>query len=136
MPKSAKIGNALLCEYVAKGDGGKNTLVNVFAGNILVSEFPARLMFGLYFEIIPGDKEIKKGDLQILRDGKMVATATMEFAPSAQDVPMATVLQSFPVPFEQPGSIDIKFSIDGGRPIQVLRKMVGLIDEATAPRGD
>jgi len=51
--KQLKTGNVVLCEYVAKSEGGKFTLVNVYGGDVLVSNMPARLHLGLYIEFLP-----------------------------------------------------------------------------------
>jgi hypothetical protein len=51
--KQLQFGNVVLCEYVAKGDRNKHTLVNVYTGDIIVATLPARLHLGLYAEYLP-----------------------------------------------------------------------------------
>lgn len=52
MAKKLIFGNCVLCEFVAKGAGNKHTLVNVYSGDVIVTEFPANLMIALYIEYL------------------------------------------------------------------------------------
>lgn len=49
--KKLRLGNALLCDYVGRGERNKHTLVNVYSGNVMFDALPADFGFGLYIEI-------------------------------------------------------------------------------------
>lgn len=51
MAKRLKFGNVVVCEHVVSGSSNKHTLINTYAGNIVVETMPARLAFGFYFEL-------------------------------------------------------------------------------------
>lgn len=41
----------LLCEYVAQDKGNKFIVAGIYAGDIVVPEFPAKLLFAIYAEV-------------------------------------------------------------------------------------
>ena len=47
------IENAILCEHLVPGLNNKQTLINLYAGNILVKEFPAQIPIAIYIELKP-----------------------------------------------------------------------------------
>lgn len=86
--KRIKIGNALACEFIAPGATGKPTLANVFSGDILVQEMPARISLAFYIEILP-DQDIPKVILLQLMLGKKtlaIAEAEIELEPGKMGV--------------------------------------------------
>jgi hypothetical protein len=73
--KTIHIGNAVVCEYVAAGENGKTSLINVYSGDIIVSALPSSLHLGIYIELIPetdGDIDIQ---MEIMLGEKMLAEA-------------------------------------------------------------
>jgi hypothetical protein len=68
--KRVKILNAIACEYVASGAYGKHNLVNVYAGDILVEHFPARIPLAFYIELMPDRGLPKSIDIAVTENRK------------------------------------------------------------------
>jgi hypothetical protein len=89
MSLSTNLRAALLCEDVRLEQGGKFTIVGVFANDIIVSQFPANLSLSAFIEYIPpkagpfelrysflaGDKLLAhmRGDLFVNEPGTVAA---------------------------------------------------------------
>jgi hypothetical protein len=86
--KKLRFGNCLLCEHVVPGAYNKQTLVNVYTGDIRIAELPAAIFFGLYIEYSPDDigemsinLEIKIGDTAVGRiESKFVVGPQLDIA--------------------------------------------------------
>ena len=112
MKKPLKFENASLCEYVAKGSGNKHTLVNVFSGDVIVSEMPAQMTFGIYVELVPEDIE-SPITIQITIDGNMIIELPpVDASELAQGRRMNIVVQSFPLRIDK----DVTFEVIGSAP--------------------
>jgi hypothetical protein len=77
--KRIRVGNAVVCEFIVQGSTGKHTLVNVFGGDILVKELPARISLAFYIEIVPDAGMPKDLKLDLILGTKTLATADAEF---------------------------------------------------------
>ena len=95
---SIKITTALLCDDARKEDNGKEVLIGVYTGDVLVSEFPAQLVVCLWLlteteaageiekevrAVGPDGKTITSGlfHVSILRDGKGSASFALTKMP-------------------------------------------------------
>jgi len=74
-----KFGTALACEYVAEGSNRKQTLVNVYAGDILVPHFPINLAIAFYVEIGPDDNLPPEFEITIKNGRKTILSAEVRF---------------------------------------------------------
>jgi hypothetical protein len=124
--------NAILCEDVRYEVGNKKSLIGTFAGNIIVSEFPAAIQLAVYLEYTPktvGKDE--KVDLEMWQDDVKIGSATIIV--NAKNNDNATlILPRAIVPFKKEGAFRVTASIDGGQSFEVLTKQ--LIKGAIAQR--
>lgn len=124
MAKRLKILNAILCEHVVAGAGGKFTLVNVFSGDIVLATMPATLTFGLYVELA---KETTPPSLKVefLYDGDVVVALQAQFPAPDPNAPV-TVLA---VPVMHTGvdkdlSFEVVASAEGYARTLIMKKRI------------
>lgn len=79
MAKRIKIGNAVLCEHVVKGENNKHVLINTYGGDVIVSQMPAQLTFGVYLEIWPNEPGQMKLAFEIVKNRKSLFKSEVEF---------------------------------------------------------
>ena len=116
-----KVGNVVLCEYVAKGMGMKHSLINAYHGDVVCESLPGNLQFGLFIEIAAPSPEamtleIFAGDDLVLR-----VEATLDVT---NDEPSVAVLPQFIVEFKQDCDLVVKITPKGGKAKIVLQKKV------------
>jgi hypothetical protein len=97
MPRKPKIrlGNALLCEYAARGNRNKYTLVNVYSGNVVFDVLPAPFGFGLFIEIMGEQGPNKLGHVTVsirLNGDEMLSVGAEQ--PEGQGALVLTQIQS------------------------------------------
>lgn len=132
MAKPLKFGNASLCEYVAKGAGNKHTLVNVFSGDVIVSEFPANIMFGIYLEYMQEPTDVPSLTIEIIIDGNAIATLPVNIAPGEDGRPLNIVIQSMALSLEKDTTLEVVASAPRRRRTTVLSKRLykGIIPQS------
>lgn len=77
MAKHLKFTNAVLCEHAVQGANNKPTLINVFAGDIIVAELPTILTFGLFIEMSRGSPSHMRVEFQ--NNGQPFAALVTDF---------------------------------------------------------
>ena len=128
--KRIKIGNAVACEFIAPGANGKHTLANVFSGDILVREMPARISLAFYIEILP-DQDIPKMirlELVLGKKTLAVAEAEIELEPSKMGV---VALPSIQVNVEEDTKLKVIATGDGFARTVVIEKAITKGDIST-----
>ena len=125
MAKKLKVGNAILCEYVAMGANNKHILINVFSGDVIVQEMPADLRFGLYVELArPQSPHTEKFTFQILVNGEVKIGGEFEMV---DDTTVGIVmLQQFPLRILVPSTINLVLTAEGYAKATALSKTVSL----------
>lgn len=127
-----KLGNVIACEYIVEGANNKHTLINTYAGDILVQEFPAAIAVAFYIELLPtrdynGDLEIT---LMVEKKAAMKGGAKLNFAvgtPSVMAIPMGLVT------LPKAATFKLLIGLKGARPIKAVEKSVSLNKSVTAP---
>jgi hypothetical protein len=132
MPPKIKIGNAVLCEHVVEGLGKKHTLVNTFAGDVLVPQFPATLFFGLYIEYY-SEKDHGNLSIDILIDGKKFAEVTVSYTLATPGRPGIISIPIFEVGAPSEGVLEIVMREEGRRRTPVLKKQILLLGGPNDP---
>ena len=74
-----RVNYCLVCDDVRREESGKDILVGVYSGELLLDSLPATLLISLFIEIAPGKTGIQKLRLRTLFDEACVydATATL-----------------------------------------------------------
>ena len=125
MPNSINIGNAILCDYVSRGENNKHILVGVYSGDVLFVEFPPVSVFGLYLEYLIEGTERTEIKFSIRLNGDLVGEAVAEYEPT--DFAQYTVfaLQQFPLPtLTTDSTLDVSLSAPGFRTVRALQKHI------------
>jgi len=121
--KTIHIGNAVVCEYVAAGENGKTSLINVYSGDIIVSALPSSLHLGIYIELIPetdGDIDIQ---IEIMLGEKMLAEAHVKIT-GKKNEPASIVLAAMQILIEQDTMLKVIADGDGYEKRTVLAKKI------------
>lgn len=123
MTKPVTFLNTLLCEHVVPGLGNKNTLINVLAGDVVVSEFPARLLFGFYTEYI---SHVPSGKvrIEINMDRKLFAHVDAEFKDTKVGTPGAIAVPVMEFGIDRDIELTFVAKIDGARAQTILKRRV------------
>lgn len=124
MPEQVKVTNKLLCELVSPSNNNKHTLVNVYSGDIVVSELPAHLQFGLYIEaaIEPGYRGVLQLEIRWLK--KAIIKGETEVGGKSNERTAVIVLPSFPLRIDRDGVLDVFLSGDDIRRQKLLSKKI------------
>lgn len=121
--KRLKIGNVLACEYAALGSHGKHTLINLYAGDIVVREFPATFPLAFYIEIFPQADTPQRLNIIISQGRQKRAEVAAEFAFEPSKVGVI-VLPQLPLTFSKNGEFRVVITGEGLIPTTVLKKKV------------
>ena len=122
--KYLKFANAILCEYAAKGEINKHTLVNVLCGDIVVRELPAKLHLGIYLEYIPDSTDPIDMQLHIALGEKTVANILVKLTDQRKGFPGMIVIPSLEVGIDKNLKFTIKASCEGYRKTTILSKRI------------
>lgn len=123
--KQFKTANAVACEYVALGSNNKHTLVNVYGGDIIVREFPARVPLAFYIEILPDRGMPSRAKLQVLQNKKLRAEidAEFEFEPGKL---AAIILPQLPYVISKDTTVRVVAECEGYSRTTLLKKTISV----------
>ena len=110
MAKNLRFGNMIFCEYAGRGEGGKSTLLNIYSGDILVSTFPALLLFSFYVECYPGNDSPLKVNIVIRKNGVDFAKVEPEIMPTKEGEPAVIMIQQISMTFDGPSLLEFKIA--------------------------
>lgn len=121
MAKKIPFGNAILCDYVGRADGGKSTLVGAFSGNVVLEEAPANLVLGFYLELGPFE-QTQVITIQIRLNGTPVGVMENEIERSEH--PAVVAIQQFPLRIDGPSDLEILGRAGGFSQTYFIKKKV------------
>jgi hypothetical protein len=124
MVKSFKVNTAILCEHALKSENNKNTLINIYSGDILVSALPAILYFGLYLElqVPPHDDLDISADIRVGGKTQFAVKATLMAGDTQPAANLLVPLFSLHIADET--EIKVLVSIPGQRAKTALTKRI------------
>lgn len=123
--KKLRLGNVLLCDYLTPGQGNKHVLVNTYTSDIVVSELPARMQFGLYAEIFLYPDQPRELQVDIVVGQKRIIEIQAEFADNSGG-PALLAIPTFPVPASKETTLQIVLICDGYQKTTALKKAIRL----------
>ena len=128
--KSWKPGNIVMCEYVVEGVNNKHTLINTYAGDIIVNEVPAQIPIAFYMEFIPTESKAEHLKMRILVGKKEAVggTAEVEFEagrPAIMVVPMGILR------IDETTSLQLFVQSGDDRPTKILERKITYVEKAT-----
>lgn len=77
--KQFKVQNAIACEYVSQGAGGRHTLLNVYTGDTLVHQVPALIPIAFYIELMPDKSHPPLIKVAVLKNNDKMAEIEAKF---------------------------------------------------------
>jgi hypothetical protein len=124
MPK-LKLGNAIVCEFVAQGVNNKHSIINNYAGDIFVGEFPTRLPLAFYVELVADFTKTVEGSISVLLGRKKIAGLAAEFD-FVEGIPNILVAPTASILIEKSCTLRLTVDIAGHKPIVAIRKQINL----------
>jgi hypothetical protein len=126
MAKKFKVGNALLADYVGQGNRNKHTLVNVYAGDVIVQKFPVDLAFGVYVELLLAstDGAPSEFEVELMFGGKPVLKAKGRVKVEGSGKNTIFVIPMFQLTVENEGQLELKISAEGFNRTTLISKHV------------
>jgi hypothetical protein len=130
-----KFGNVVLCEHVVLGDNSKVTLINNYAGDILVAELPASLMFGFYGEhIAEADYQTRNMTVEFVLGGAEHARVEIVMSGGLEGLPAIIAVPFFQISVPSAMDIEVFTQADGFARTRILRKSISVPPDPTALR--
>ena len=120
------IENAVLCEDIRQEVRNKNTLVGIYAGDIMVSQLPANIDLAFYLDGKYREKKSTPMEVRISGPGRDAATAPIEFAPIGDTLGFAMISPRMRVQLEQEGEFKVSMRELGGSWKTLIAKKVTL----------
>ena len=133
MPTRPKFGNVVLCEHVIPGGGNKHSLINVFAGDLLLPQFPAKLGLGFYAEYYPKDASDGKMTLELRINKKTFARIEVAFERYREGAPGIIAISFFELNVEQETQLEIFSRPVTGKAALILRKNILMAPSSALP---
>lgn len=124
MAKALKFGNAILCEFISRGAGNKHSLINVFSGDVIVSEFPATMMIAVYIEYTPDPTDPQEVSLHVYIGDDLAANVPVKIKPSPSSNVATIVFQGMGVKIPKETSLRVTASAPGYKTMTVLSKRI------------
>ncbi len=119
-----KFGNVALCEHVVPSGKGKYTLINVFAGDVIVPSFPAMVTFGFYAEVVPDANGPMDLALKLKTDQKVIGRIDGELEDSKPGLPTPPVIPLATPEFEKECTFSLVAESKSYRSKTILKKKI------------
>lgn len=123
----SKFRNAILCDDIRDEAGGKNSLMGVFAGDIVVAHLPATINLAFFLQYFPdaSDGPSLSSELRLLQDDREMGKFAMKAdTPPAGQV-VTIILPRGMLAFDKEGTLRMVVSMNG-KEEEVLSKKVML----------
>jgi hypothetical protein len=128
MPDDFKVTNAIACEHLASGHAGKYILINTYAGDILVAEFPARVAMAFYVELEPKKFGKLPLNIQLTIDRKVIIHGVSEASFEKGNAAIIAIPDGI-LTFERKSIFKLSLWVEGSKPVTVLKKEIRLSDK-------
>lgn len=122
--KQDHIRNFLLCDNVVTDIQHRHTLVAVYANDILVPEFPARIRLALYGEFVTGRAGDHYIELDFLADGNNILKAVLRLTITDPDQVTPLLVPGLDVAIAQEVDLALAATCNGKRPKELIRKKI------------
>lgn len=122
MAKKLKFHNAILCEHVVAGANRKQTLINVYSGDIIMGEMPAPLNLGLFIEMAAGSPLTMEVELQF--DKVAFAKITAKFPHGNEGKPSNLVVSLIQATIEKDLTFSVVATAEGYAKTTIIEKRI------------
>jgi hypothetical protein len=125
MAKTIKLGNVILCDYVARGENNKHILLNVYSGDVLFTQFPPVVAFGLYIEYFLDTSEKIGVTFVVKANGDNLIEGATEFGPTVDGQYAVLAIQQFPLTLSGADTtLEVWLSAPEFRAVRAIQKRV------------
>lgn len=121
MKKSFKVSNAIACEHVIDSTNKKHTLINTYAGDILLSEFPAAIFLAFYIELMGSVAYETDVEISLYLDRKEVMKGPLNIKFDGIN-PLVIAIPSGVLQVETPAKMRLMITPSGGKAIKIIEK--------------
>lgn len=122
--KPLKVGQALICEYVAEGARGKHTLINVYTGDIRIKQMPATFPIGIFVEIIPQPDQPSEFEIEVLIDEKLHGKLVGEFGEFELGKSALVAVPQLPITVKENSTVKIVATCPGFKRTTAIEKKI------------
>lgn len=132
MTNPLKITNMIVAEYIVEGVNNKHTIINVYSGDILLSEIPASIPIAFYIEM--KSSRDYSGTISIkLMLGKKVAMEGGANVELRAGNPAVMAIPTGLIALKSPTTMKLFIGIEGERPMKVVEKKFSLNPAVASP---
>lgn len=124
MTSRIKLGNVVLCEYFVQGLGNKHTLINVYSGDIVVAEMPAKMRLALYIEYEAMAEDAFSVRLEVLMSKEVQARFRFDVESGPRGRHGIMALPNMEIGIDENVAFEVRMSLDGERSRTVLKKAI------------
>jgi hypothetical protein len=128
-----KLLAALVCDDWRREDNGKEILLGIYTGGIVVPQIPVALQICLWLYVQPPEPGVAQFDLRILEPShKEVLQANFQFQVASTEHPMTVPLVRLPFQISQLGTFKFQWKLPGHDWKTVVEKNVSMLPPRTA----
>ena len=121
----ALFNTVALCDQAyCDRDTGKAILAGIFAGDILVAQFPSKIRMSVYAEFLPPQSGHHSVSIKIHVNRKKYAEAVLEAQDAVAGIPAILIVPNFELGIPEPATLEIRASVAGARDIVIIRKQI------------
>lgn len=116
---------AILCEHLVQGLNNKYTAINMYAGNIMVKEFPGQIPIAIYLELNPKSFGKSLLELKLFLGKKEIMSGSAEALFEEGKLAVIAIPTGF-IALDKPTTFKMTLGNAGEKPITLLRKKIFL----------
>lgn len=132
MKNSFKVSNALACEHVIDGVNKKHTLINTYAGNILLAEFPAKIFLAFYVEFISNAAYETEAEISLHLGRKVAMRGALNIKFDGIN-PLVLAIPAGVLQVEKPTRMKLMITPSGGKAIKLIEKELMPLEGQASP---
>lgn len=127
--------NVIICDDVRREPNGKEILIGVYSGDILVPEVPTGLLLFVWINILANEPIDAKGKIRVQLPGSAKNAIEIDASFGAKnkgDVASVTI-PNLPIQIDKEGILKVSWRIDDGRWKELISKKIRVKQPMSAP---
>ena len=126
MSAKFKVTNSLTCEHIVESADKKHTLINTYAGNILLTEIPGRIFIAFYIEFISNVEQEIDAEIALYLGRKAAMKGETKLKFDGVN-PLVLTLPSGVLQVKKPVTLKLIITPTGEKPSKLIEKKLMLI---------
>ena len=132
MKSPFKIVTTLTCEHIIEGSNKKHTLINTYAGNVLLNEFPAQLFLAFYIEFVCNKAQVVDAEIALFVGRKEAMRGAVQVAFDGVN-PVILSIPAGVLKLEKPTTLKLVITPKGGKAMKIVEKRLMLLESQNFP---